>query len=174
MTDLGHSICTGLEGVFAARGFTAPGVAELKRGANVSLRTLYKYFPSKEHMIIGALEVRNQRYLSFLSEAATQSPDDPLEGILSTIEHWMANNAPHGCMDQAALAAYPDSALVRECVTRHKQQTKDQLAALLNLENNAGELFMIHEGVVSTYPLHGSTVFTWAKSAIQSLTQKAT
>ncbi|EEA91965.1 TetR/AcrR family transcriptional regulator [Pseudovibrio sp. JE062] len=172
MTDLEHTICTKLEGVFAARGFTAPGVAELRKGADVSLRTLYKYFPSKEDMIIGALEVRHRRYLSLLKEAAEAEPQDRLTAILDTIEHWMQTNAPHGCMDRAALSAYPESEQVSQCVTRHKQETQDQLATLLGLQNKAGELFLIHEGAISIYPLNGSEAFNWAKSAILSLTQE--
>ena len=63
-----EKIAASLEKAFSQYGFAEPSVPQLKNACEVSLRTLYKYYPSKEAMIVAALEHRHQRYLSFLLE----------------------------------------------------------------------------------------------------------
>ena len=76
---LKHQIAASLEQAFSTHGFAEPNVAQLKAACNVSLRTLYKHYPSKEAMIVAALEYRHQRYLDFLLN------DNPHKGIESVI-----------------------------------------------------------------------------------------
>ena len=45
-------IAEGLECAFASRGFAEPSVDDLRDSAGVSLRTLYKYMPSRGDMVI--------------------------------------------------------------------------------------------------------------------------
>ena len=66
---LKEEIAASLELAFSHYGFAEPSVAKLKTACNVSLRTLYKHYPSKEAMIVAALQHRHQRYLTFLLEA---------------------------------------------------------------------------------------------------------
>ena len=63
---LKEKIAADLESAFSKLGFAQPSVAQLKTACNVSLRTLYKHYPSKEAMIISALEYRHKRYMTFL------------------------------------------------------------------------------------------------------------
>ena len=67
MNDTKSRIARNLDAQFAEMGFAAPGVDALRDGADVSLRTLYKYFPSREAMVVGALEYRNEIYLDWIS-----------------------------------------------------------------------------------------------------------
>ena len=76
---LREQIAASLEVAFSQQGFAEPSVAQLKTACNVSLRTLYKHFPSKEAMIVGALEHRHHRYLNFLLENV---PAGGLESML--------------------------------------------------------------------------------------------
>ena len=50
-----EKIAGDLDRQFAEMGFAEQGVEALRAGADVSLRTLYKYFPSREAMVVGAL-----------------------------------------------------------------------------------------------------------------------
>lgn len=61
-------IASRLEQAFNTRGFAEPSVADLKEAAGVSLRTLYRYFPSKDAMVNWALDYRHARYLAFLAK----------------------------------------------------------------------------------------------------------
>lgn len=55
MTETQQKIVENLDRQFSEMGFATQGVEALREGANVSLHTLYKYFPSCEAMVIGAL-----------------------------------------------------------------------------------------------------------------------
>ena len=56
-------IAAGLERTFAKHGFAETDIETLRAGADVSLRTLYKYFPTREERMLAALEHRHRRYL---------------------------------------------------------------------------------------------------------------
>ncbi|WP_371824730.1 TetR/AcrR family transcriptional regulator [Paracoccus sp. MA] len=60
-------IARNLDRQFAEMGFATQGVEALREGADVSLRTLYKYFPSREEMVVGALEYRDAAYFDWIS-----------------------------------------------------------------------------------------------------------
>ena len=49
---LKQDIAAALEAAFSQHGFTEPSVATLQKLSGVSLRTLYKHYPSKQSMII--------------------------------------------------------------------------------------------------------------------------
>ena len=51
MADMMSKISSGLERAFAARGFAEPSVEDLRDAAGVSLRTFYKYTPSRADMV---------------------------------------------------------------------------------------------------------------------------
>ena len=78
---LKEQITISLEHTFSQYGFAEPSVAELKNACNVSLRTLYKHYPSKEAMVVGALAYRHQRYLTFLRN------ESPLPGVEAVVKH---------------------------------------------------------------------------------------
>ena len=67
---LKEQIASGLENALSQQGFVEPSVSDLQNASGVSLRTLYRHFPSKEAMVIGALEHRHARYLDFLADCA--------------------------------------------------------------------------------------------------------
>ena len=89
MTDTQSKIAAGLERAFAARGFAEPSVEDLRDAAGVSLRTLYKYTPSRAEMVLAALENRQQRYLALVFDDLPQAPADALEAILARVGQWM-------------------------------------------------------------------------------------
>lgn len=63
-------IAARLEALFSQQGFATPSVPEIKKASGVSMRTLYRHFPSKKAMVIGALNHRHARYLAFLATDA--------------------------------------------------------------------------------------------------------
>jgi len=55
MLDIQNQIDAGLERAFAKHGFAEPNIETLRKATGVSLRTLYKYVPSRNVMILRAL-----------------------------------------------------------------------------------------------------------------------
>jgi len=165
-------IAASLEQAFSKQGFAQPNVAQLKTACNVSLRTLYKYYPSKAAMIAGALEYRHQRYLDFLRNNAPVNSIDSAYYIFNKLEQWMQEDAPHGCMSMNAIAAFPNDPLIRCAVTEHKEQVRRLLGFLTQRDDLASAIFVLHEGVSSTWQLLGREAVTSAQNTLLQLLNK--
>lgn len=169
---LREQIAASLEEAFSKYGFAEPSVAQLKTACNVSLRTLYKYYPSKEAMIVGALEYRHQRYLTFL---LNESPSRGVESVLyifNKLEQWMMEYAPHGCLSMNAIAAFPDNPLISKAVKEHKEEVRQFLGLQSQREDLSTALFLLHEGVSSAWPVLGKEAITSAQKSILQLLEE--
>jgi AcrR family transcriptional regulator len=166
---LREQIAASLEVAFSQQGFAEPSVAQLKIACNVSLRTLYKHFPSKEAMIVGALEHRHQRYLSLLLEDSPRSGYQAITHIFNKLQQWMEEYAPHGCLSMNALAAFPDNELINQAVIEHKKEVQALMAKQSQREDLASELFLLHEGVSSAWPVLGEEAVASAQNMVTKL-----
>lgn len=154
---LKDKIAENLEQAFSQYGFAEPSVTQLKEACGVSLRTLYKYFPSKEAMIVGALEFRHQRYLKFLiNDLSYKNPIDVVLHIFKQLKLWMETYAPHGCMSMNAVAAFPENRIIHKAVQDHKKLVCQFLGRQSQNDKIANELFLLHEGVSSSWPILGN------------------
>ena len=125
MTSTKSRIATELERSFARQGFAEQGVEALRAEADVSLRTLYKHFPSREAMIIGALEHRDRTYFDWLAGGAAEGVDHVLHPLVR-LGDWLGEVANTGCLFLNALAEYPDSAAIAAVVKDHKARLADE------------------------------------------------
>ncbi|MEZ8305977.1 TetR/AcrR family transcriptional regulator [Vibrio splendidus] len=166
---LREQIAASLEVAFSQQGFAEPSVAQLKTACKVSLRTLYKHFPSKEAMIVGALEHRHQRYLSLLLEDSPRSGYQAITHIFNKLQQWMEEYAPHGCLSMNALAAFPDNELINQAVIEHKKEVQALMAKQSQRDDLASELFLLHEGVSSAWPVLGEEAVASAQNMVTKL-----
>ncbi|WP_246209535.1 TetR/AcrR family transcriptional regulator [Pikeienuella piscinae] len=148
-------ISAGLEQAFASRGFAEPSVEDLRDAAGVSLRTLYKYTPSRAEMVLAALENRHQRYLARVFGALPEEPREAVDTILSRVGNWMATETSHGCLFHAAVAADPGSDRLHDLLERHKAEVAGRAAAATGLKAAETELLVIIEGLTQAWPLRG-------------------
>tara|TARA_R110002012_G_scaffold38883_1_gene107994 strand:- start:2463 stop:2996 length:534 start_codon:yes stop_codon:yes gene_type:complete len=169
-------IAASLEAAFSQYGFAEVSVSQLKTACNVSLRTLYKHYPSKELMIVAALTHRHQRYLAFLADpSVNDDDDDDEEAILAVFErlnHWMAEFAPHGCMSLQALAAFPDNLEIKAAVSQHKNEVRILLGQQAQRPDLATALLLLHEGVSNVWPILGDESIESAKLSIQQMMEQ--
>jgi len=163
---LKEQIAASLEQAFSELGFAEPSVGQLKTACGVSLRTLYKHYPSKEEMIVAALEHRHQRYLDFLLEASPEAGVHCLPHIFHRLGLWMKEYAPNGCMSLNALAAFPDNDLIKQTVSAHKNSVRQFFGTQSLREDLATELFILHEGVSSAWPIIGDEALQSAQRFI--------
>ncbi len=163
MADMMSKISNGLERAFASRGFAEPSVEDLRDAAGVSLRTLYKYTPSRADMVLAALENRHQRYLHHVFGDFPKEPEKALDTILSRVGDWMATETSHGCLFHAAVAANPGSQPLRTLLERHKAEVANRVANAVALEGAETELLVIIEGLTQAWPLHGDAAIDAAK-----------
>ena len=169
MSDMLSKISEGLERAFASRGFAEPSVEDLRDAAGVSLRTLYKYTPSRAEMVLAALENRHQRYLTRVFDTLPIEPDQALDAILSRIGMWMETETSHGCLFHAAVAADPGSRPLRALLERHKAEVASRAAAATGLGGSDTALLLIIEGLTQTWPLRGEAAVEAAKQLSDSL-----
>ncbi|QIZ77077.1 TetR/AcrR family transcriptional regulator [Ferrimonas lipolytica] len=168
---LKQQITARLELAFSLQGFAEPSVAQLKDASGVSLRTLYKYYPSKEAMIVGALAHRHQRYLDYLLLNVPTSPVDSVVHMFERLERWMEEFAPHGCLSISAIAAFPENLQITDAVHQHKQQVRELFAEQSGRADLATALFLLHEGVSSAWPVLGNTAVLSAQQTATQLLQ---
>lgn len=169
---LKQQIAANLEQTFSELGFAEPSVAQLKDASGVSLRTLYKHYPSKEDMIVAALEHRHQRYLDYLLDGSPESGQAAITHAFNRLGLWMASYAPNGCMSVNAIAAFPEHELIGLVVKNHKENVRQFLGKHSSRQDLATELFLLHEGVSSAWPVLGGDAITSAQHAISTLLSK--
>jgi len=162
-------LAAGLESAFAARGFAEPGVDELRAAADVSLRTLYKYFPSREAMVLAALEHRHERYMAHLFDELPKSPQAALDATLDRVATWMRANAPRGCLFHSAVAAHPENESLRALLARHKGEMADRMAKAAALPTARDDLLVLHEGLTQSWSLLDDRALIRVKSMARQL-----
>lgn len=166
---LHQQIAARLEQAFSQQGFAEPSVAELKTAADVSLRTLYRHFPSKEAMVIGALEHRHARYLGYLSDGEPAPGKDALRHLFKRLGDWMKHDAPHGCLSMSAFVAFPGQPQIVAAVRHHKQDMVALMAHLSGRPDLAQALFLLHEGASAAWPLLDEQAIHAAENAALQL-----
>ncbi|ASA54327.1 TetR/AcrR family transcriptional regulator [Vibrio gazogenes] len=169
MNKTQEKIAAGLEQAFAEYGFTELGVDGLRDAAQVSLRTLYKYCPSKVDMIIMALEHRHARYLAYLFDDLPTQNQLVLDEIFARVDRWMRDNNSEGCLFHNAVVSHPNSEPIRRLFERHKKEVADKLAESTNLLAMREPLLLIHEGIVQSWLILGAQAISCAKTLISGL-----
>lgn len=166
---LREKIAAGLNQAFSQYGFAEPSVAQLKTACNVSLRTLYKYYPSKEAMIVGALEYRHQRYISFLLSESSSSGVESVLHIFKKLGQWMNECSPQGCLSLNAIAAFPGNLIINQVVKEFKQEVRVIIGRKSQREDLSTALFLLHEGVASAWPVLAEEAVTSAQKVVLQL-----
>lgn len=62
------------EALFIAKGFDATTIDEIAEGANVSARTFFRYFPTKESLVFHDVEEQLVQVLQWISERPADEP----------------------------------------------------------------------------------------------------
>jgi AcrR family transcriptional regulator len=169
MTEITIRIASGLERAFARNGFAEPSVEDLKEAAGVSLRTLYKYTPSRDEMVYAALDHRQTRYIEQVFANLPGDRDLALSTIIDRVAVWMSSEASHGCLFHAAVAAAPHDEKLRALLLDHKSEVADCAAKATGLDGCQSDLTLILEGLTQSWPLHGEAAVNSAKRLCSAL-----
>ncbi|QDF97839.1 TetR family transcriptional regulator [Azoarcus sp. DD4] len=141
--------------LFYRQGFHATGVDQLSREGEVTKRTLYRYFPTKEALVRAALEHRDALFMARMrahveAQPLAQRPAAYIDFILA----WTQEPDFHGCAFINAAAEYPAvSDEAHAVAAAHKQAIRDYLdricveAGLAEPQAAARQLFLLGEGL---------------------------
>jgi AcrR family transcriptional regulator len=88
-------------GLFAGNGIRAVGVDTIVAEANVAKMTLYRYFPSKEALVLAFLDLREQRWTREWLEAEIErlgtTPRERVLAIFDVFDGWFRRTDYEGC-----------------------------------------------------------------------------
>lgn len=156
--------------LFAKHGFHATGIDKVVDEADVARMTLYKYFKSKDDLIVAALRLRDEDFMAWLTSYVEAHGGDAKARVLCTfdaLEDWFLGKAfPEigfwGCafINAAGEFADHDHPAHREAA-EHKRKVQVFLCELLNeagyedAETLAGEVLLLQEGAIATAQVSG-------------------
>jgi AcrR family transcriptional regulator len=152
-------------GLFNEMGYHQCGIDEIMRLSGVSKTTLYKYFPSKEHLVLEVLQRRSKALLEQMRrriEARRElEPRAPahtrIVEILEIIDEWIGSGSFFGCNFVRAAAEYSDPRdPIRVHAASYKASMRDIVAELLcelpagRRESVAEQIMVVIDGAITT------------------------
>lgn len=127
--------------LFSDNGYHNTGVDTITKHSGVSKTTLYKYFDSKEDLILETLEQQHDRIIEFIEKYIEASrkkhpnyqEHQHLSSIFDAIKDWISNKDFTGCKFINASAEYgkPNDP-IHQCAAKHKLTQKEIIFKLLS------------------------------------------
>ncbi len=184
MSPLRKKILDVATDLFQTRGINSTGVDTIVAVAGTTKMTLYKYFKSKEDLILEVLQKGHHDFQTWLNENLNRSskqPADKIQKLFDFIEEWVTSPDFRGMAFIKASAEFPN-----EESPIHKlsaEQAKEFRIYIASLANEAGiadadslslQLSMLIEGAMQAEQMkRGSGAVKYAKKAAKILIDTA-
>jgi AcrR family transcriptional regulator len=180
MTGLREKILTTASNLFQTQGINSTGVDMIVAVAGTTKMTLYKYFGSKEVLILEVLKQGHQDFQNWLNDklsSNTKQPTEKLQKLFDYIEEWVTSPDFHGVGFIKASAEFPkEDNPVHQLSSQQSQQFKQyihHLAIEANIKDAEGltlQLSLLFEGAVQAEQMkRGSGAIKYAKTAAKIL-----
>ena len=93
--------------LFSRHGIQAVGIDTIVAESHVAKMTLYRYFPSKEDLVLAFLDLRQQRWTHEWLEAGIErraaTPQERLLSVFDLLDEWFRRSDFEGCPFISAL-----------------------------------------------------------------------
>ena len=169
------------ERLFYARGIHAVGMDDLRTEAGISLKRIYRLFPSKD-AIVGQVLIRlNRSWIQGMIDYGERadSPRDKLLAVYDFLEERFRDNDYRGCMFINSFGELGAAApLVAEATRHHKESFQRYVTGLVYAANApaslAPHLVLLAEGAQTTAGIFGdSNPAVQARAAAETLIDAA-
>ena len=180
MSVLKDKILVTATDLFHTRGINSTGVDTIVAVAGTTKMTLYKYFGSKEDLILEVIQKSQQDFQSWLNKklnASSKKPSDKIQQLFDYIEEWVSSPAFIGVGFIKASAEFPNeenpihqlsSQQSREFRQFISKLAKD--ASIKDADGLALQLSLLFEGSVQAEQMkRGSGAVKYAKKAAKIL-----
>ncbi|NTJ09438.1 TetR/AcrR family transcriptional regulator [Rhizobium lusitanum] len=155
---ISEHILTTAGALFYREGIRAVGIDRIVDEANVAKATLYRHFPSKDHLVAAYLEERHERVLLQLREVtstATLLPRDQIALIFERLFEKADSPEFRGCAFALAVAEHGDSERVVSVAREHKNAVRNIFRAIMaaakrSTEQSAAHMSLLYEGALAT------------------------
>ena len=156
-TSISEQILSVAGSLFYREGIRAVGIDRIIEEASIAKATLYRHFPSKDHLVAAYLEERHERVIRSLEEV-TDTIDTPRQQIAAIFERLFDKaDSPEfrGCAFALAVAEHGDSERVVSVARKHKSSVKaifETIAAKAGITNRqvAAHFALLYEGALAT------------------------
>jgi AcrR family transcriptional regulator len=170
--------------LFSKNGFHAVGVDTISERANITKRTLYHHFKSKEELILAALRYYDERFRNdFMRsvEGKTESPVGRLLAVFDVVEEWFGTKNFSGCLFVGAMGEYPEEGTpIRRVCQESKALTREYIkglaekAQLENAKQLSEQIILLIEGAITMAQVNKSSISALqAKKAAEVLIQNS-
>jgi AcrR family transcriptional regulator len=169
--------------LFRRRGFGRVSMDEIASGANLTKRTLYHHFRSKDRLLADVLEAQHELALHAFrtfGDKLSGSPEAIIEGMFRELAvwtdrpRWAGSGFTRLVIELADLPGHPARVIAR----RHKAQLESCLAELLEhsgvvqSKELARSVWLLSEGAISLILVHGDRGYSSSASeAAKTLVQ---
>ena len=151
--------------LFSEHGYHGTGIDRIAEEAQVSKKTMYNHFRSKEELILAALKQHDSIFRNDLMKAVEQQGDTPYERILAIFDvahNWFASDNFFGCMFINAIGEYSEQDTpIRQVCKEFKSLIRSYLeeltdaAGIPGTHDVAAVLAMLLEGSIVTAQVSG-------------------
>lgn len=180
MSLLREKILNTASNLFQTQGINSTGVDTIVAVAGTTKMTLYKYFRSKELLILEVLEKGHQDFQTWLSDrldSSAKKPSEKLQKLFDFIEEWVTSPNFQGMGFIKASAEFPnEDNAVHQLSSEQSRQFRQYISGLAteaNIQDADGlalQLSLIFEGAVQAEQMkRGSGAMTYAKKAAKIL-----
>lgn len=143
--------------LFYRDGIRAVGIDRIIEEANVAKATLYRHFPSKDHLVAAYLQARHEQVIRSLRDAlqTEASPRDQIKLVFERLYDKSDSAEFRGCAFALAVAEHGDSERVVSIARLHKSMVRDIFADIISTlhgtsDQPASHLALLYEGALAT------------------------
>jgi AcrR family transcriptional regulator len=151
--------------VFNRLGYRGAGIDQLIEEAGIAKATLYRYFNSKEELIVAVLQLIDEQFRNDMRQAVDERAVSPKEKILATfdfLEVWFKDAEFYGCPFMGAAAEYNERGhpVFQQAILHKRLMVAyfEELARAAQLDDPgriAEEINLLHEGAVAVAHVTG-------------------
>lgn len=125
--------------LFFADGFTATGIEKIRETADVSKKTLYNHFRSKDELILAVLRREDENVRNWLLRSLETRSGDPRQRLLELFDvyaGWIESDGFQGCLFTKAACEFSDTNNKCKAISRESKRLVKQ--AIRQLVVDAG------------------------------------
>ncbi len=170
--------------LFQTRGINSTGVDTIVAVAGTTKMTLYKYFKSKEILILEVMQQGHQEFHAWLNNKLDQfskQPSEKIQKLFDFIEEWVTAPDFRGMAFIKASAEFPNEEnVIHKLSAEHAKEFRNYIASLasqagvLEPEALALQLSLLIEGAIQAEQMkRGSGAIKYAKKAAKILIDSA-
>jgi AcrR family transcriptional regulator len=115
--------------LFGCRGYEAATVDEIARAAGVSRRTFFRYFSSKEDVVVGTSDALAEAVLAAFARRPPHEP--PLVAIQRTLRPVVVSRLAEAGQARAIIRLLRESRTLRRAMLERHARMEERLAAIL-------------------------------------------